>query len=81
MAEWKKRNQCKRTAYSLESKQDFSNWIKNRIKDYGFEEGHDYEVLLPKMEEQNQRGEHNKIKYALSIVEKTKKAGRCKRSF
>jgi len=26
----------------LESKQDFSNWIKNRIKKYGFIEGQDY---------------------------------------
>ena len=27
----------------LESKQDFSNWIKNRIEKYDFEEGVDYQ--------------------------------------
>jgi len=30
----------------LESKQDFSNWITNRIKKYGFEEGKDYTINL-----------------------------------
>ena len=29
----------------LESKQDFSNWISNRIKQYGFEENIDYVVF------------------------------------
>lgn len=28
----------------LESKQDFSNWIKNRIEKYGFVENQDFEV-------------------------------------
>lgn len=34
----------------LESRQDFSNWIKNRIEQYGFVEGVDY--LLNKFIEQ-----------------------------
>ncbi len=29
----------------LESKQEFANWIKNRIKDYGFVENQDFEVF------------------------------------
>src|SRR3972149_2952572 len=57
---------------------DFSNWIKDRIKDYGFVEGEDF--LLTKFGEQRkQRGGHNKIEYhltldtakELSMVEKT----------
>ena len=30
----------------LGSKQDFSDWIKNRIKKYGFEDGKDYSIKL-----------------------------------
>ncbi len=30
----------------LKSKQDFSDWIKNRIKRYDFEEGNDYSIEL-----------------------------------
>ncbi|WP_172919582.1 antA/AntB antirepressor family protein [Capnocytophaga canis] len=29
----------------IDSKQEFANWIKNRIEKYGFEEGADYEIL------------------------------------
>ncbi|WP_077500480.1 antA/AntB antirepressor family protein [Rodentibacter rarus] len=32
----------------LESKQDFSNWITNRIEDYGFIENEDYIILQVK---------------------------------
>ena len=38
----------------LESKQDFSTWIKKRIKDYGFLENQDYILLHKKMERKNQ---------------------------
>ena len=31
----------------LESKQDFSTWIKNRIEQYGFIEKQDYQILAP----------------------------------
>ena len=30
----------------LESKQQFANWIQNRIKDYGFIEGQDFLINL-----------------------------------
>ncbi len=50
----------------LESKQEFANWIKNRIEKYGFIENQDYE-LLNNFGEQSGRGGHNKIEYALSI--------------
>lgn len=32
----------------LESKQEFSNWIKARIQDYGFVEGKDFLIILSK---------------------------------
>ena len=34
----------------LESKQDFSNWITKRIRDYGFEEGQDFVSFNKKIE-------------------------------
>ena len=62
----------------LESKQDFSTWIKARIKSYNFIEGVDYEVLYFNyhgnllnirlhnfMESKKQQV--SKIEYALSI--------------
>jgi phage anti-repressor protein len=51
----------------LESKKDFSDWIKYRIEKYGFIENQDYQVLLPKKGEQTGSGGHNRIEYALSI--------------
>ena len=51
----------------LESKKDFSSWIKDRIERYDFVENEDYVVLLPKVGEQTGRGGHNKIEYALSM--------------
>ena len=32
----------------VESKQEFANWIKNRIEKYGFIENHDFLITLPK---------------------------------
>lgn len=32
----------------IESKQDFSDWIKNRIKKYGFIENDDFSIILGK---------------------------------
>jgi len=46
----------------LESKQDFSDWIKNRIEKYGFVENQDFEVFHNFMEKGRPR-----IEYALSI--------------
>lgn len=50
----------------LESKQDFSTWIKNRIEKYDFIENEDY-ILLHNFVEQTGRGGHNKKEYALTI--------------
>ena len=30
----------------LESKQDFTNWIKNRIEKYDFQENEDFTIIL-----------------------------------
>lgn len=49
----------------LESKQDFSTWIKARIKKYGFVENHDFE-LVHNFVEQVSGGKHL-IEYALTI--------------
>lgn len=50
----------------LESKQDFSTWIKNRIEKYDFVENEDY-TLLHNFVEQTGRGGHNKKEYALTL--------------
>ena len=49
----------------LESKQDFSTWIKNRIEKYGFIENQDFEVFHNFME--NPNGGRPLIEYALTI--------------
>lgn len=48
----------------LESKQDFSNWIQNRIKKYGFVEGIDFAVFNKVIE--NSTGGRPSIEYALT---------------
>lgn len=81
----------------LQSKQDFSTWIKNRIKQYGFVENVDYEVFHNSMENQSfapqnygaKRGGSNKVEYALSIdmakelsmVERTERGRQARRYF
>lgn len=50
----------------LESKQDFSTWIKNRIEQYGFIENQDYQILAPQNYGASWGG-NNKVEYALSI--------------
>lgn len=49
----------------LESKQDFSNWIRNRIKKYGLVENQDYTSLNKIVERET--GGTTRIEYALSI--------------
>ena len=49
----------------LESKQDFSTWIKNRIEKYGLVENEDYAVFHKFME--NPNGGRPQIEYALTI--------------
>ena len=74
----------------LESKQDFSTWIKNRIKDYGFLENQDYILLHKKMEqEENSHGGNNKVEYYISLdmakelamVERNEKGRQARRYF
>lgn len=50
----------------LDSKQDFSNWIKGRINKFQFVENQDF-ILLDKIIEQTGQGGHNKIEYAITI--------------
>lgn len=40
----------------LESKQQFADWIRNRIKKYGFVEGKDYELIFHKVMKNTKRG-------------------------
>lgn len=81
----------------LQSKQDFSTWIKNRIKQYGFIENQDFEVFDKFVENSNfapqnygaKRGGSNKVEYALSIdmakelsmVERTERGRQARRYF
>lgn len=51
----------------LESKQEFSNWFKNRIEKYELIENVDFVRLINLSSENHGRGGQNKIEYALSI--------------
>ena len=53
----------------LEVGKDFSNWIKDRIEKFGFNEGQDYTVIdSPKLADQNGRGGDRRSKdYFLSL--------------
>lgn len=71
----------------LESKQDFSNWINNRIHTYEFVEGQDY--LLNKIIENPKAGGRPRIEYTLTLnmakelgmVERTKKGRQIRNYF
>lgn len=71
----------------LESKQDFSTWMKNRIDQYGFVENQDYQVFHKIME--NPKGGRPSDEYALSIdmakelsmVERTERGKQARRYF
>lgn len=73
----------------LQSKRDFSNWIKTRITKYGFQEGVDYKILLAKSGEQTGSGGHNAKEYditldmakELSMVENNEKGRLARRYF
>ncbi|WP_052910577.1 antA/AntB antirepressor family protein [Riemerella anatipestifer] len=49
----------------LESKQQFSDWIQNRIRDYGFIEGQDFEVFHNSMK--NPNGGRPTVEYAITL--------------
>ena len=49
----------------LESKQEFADWIKNRIRQYGFVENQDFEVFDDFA--RNPQGGRPAVEYALSI--------------
>ena len=71
----------------LESKQDFSTWIKNRIEKYDFQENQDYILLHKKMEQVS--GAKYLIEYyitldmakELSMVERNEKGKQARRYF
>ncbi|WP_412057141.1 antA/AntB antirepressor family protein [Bartonella sp. DGB2] len=71
----------------LESKQDFSTWIKNRIEQYEFQENQDY-FCSTNLWSKN-RGGHNRIDYTLtldmakelSMVEKNERGKEARRYF
>ena len=71
----------------LESKQDFSTWIKNRINEYGFIENQDFAVSHKKME--NPQGGRPAIEYhitldmakELSMVERNDKGKQARKYF
>lgn len=50
----------------LESRQDFSTWIKKRIKDYDFQENQDYTLLHKKMEQVS--GAKHLIEYHITLA-------------
>lgn len=55
----------------LESKQQFADWIRNRIKKYGFVEGSDYFLLHKVMKQktsQKKQGGHNATDYRLTLT-------------
>jgi phage anti-repressor protein len=54
---------------ALEVGRDFSTWIKGRIEEYGFAEGEDYEIIVPKTGDYSGPGNPNFIPkdYLLSV--------------
>lgn len=69
----------------LESKQDFSTWVKSRIFDYGFQENQDFVRLHKKMEANNATliEYHITLDMAkeLSMVERNEKGKQARRYF
>lgn len=71
----------------LESKQQFADWIQNRIKDYGFIQGQDFEVFQNFMK--NPNGGRPTTEYIISIdmakelsmVERTEKGKQARMYF
>ena len=53
----------------LESKQDFSTWIKNRVEKWGFKENIDYTLIHKKMEQVS--GAKHAIEFVSKDIVKT----------
>ncbi len=53
----------------LEVGKDFTDWIKNRIKAYGFEEGKDFELRSPKRGNQTEGrgGDRRSVEYCITL--------------
>ena len=52
----------------LQVGRDYSNWIKSRIEDYGFQENQDYLIARQIGRAKNQgRGGHNKVEYHITL--------------
>ena len=71
----------------LKSKQEFANWIKSRIRDYGFEKNHDF-VVFDNFIKNPQGGRPSKEYHVtldmakeLSMVERNEKGKQARRYF
>lgn len=52
----------------LQIGRDYSNWIKSRIEEYGFQENQDYLIARQIGRAKNQgRGGHNKVEYHITL--------------
>jgi phage anti-repressor protein len=73
----------------LEIGRDFSNWIKARIVQYGFEEGEDFILIRQNGRTKNQGGDRRSINYfitldmakELAMVERNEKGKQARRYF
>jgi len=73
----------------LEIGRDFSNWIKARITQYGFEEGEDFILIRQNGRTKNQGGDRRSINYfitldmakELAMVERNEKGKQARRYF
>ena len=73
----------------LELGRDFSNWIKARIAQYGFEEGEDFILIRQNGRTKNQGGDRRSMNYfltldmakELAIVERNEKGKQARRYF
>ena len=68
----------------LESKQEFANWIKDRISKYGFSEGQDFLIILSKSSGGRPSKEYHvslEMAKELSMVENTDKGREARQYF
>jgi phage anti-repressor protein len=68
----------------IESQQEFANWIKNRIDDYGFVENQDFLIILSKSQGGRPRTDYHltlDMAKELSMVERNEKGRQARRYF